>query len=349
MERLSYSRAGVDIAGADVVKQRIARLAASTFTPGVLREIGHFGGLFAAPGDHNSYVLVSSIDSVGTKVLIAALLGRHRSIGIDLVNHCVDDILACGARPLFFLDYFAAASLAPAVLEELVEGVVEACAAAGCALIGGETAQLPGIYLPGVYDLAGCIVGAVRHDRIVDGSTIRAGDVLVGLPSSGLHTNGYSLARAALGLDGDPEEARRRLAEVPAGTDRSLGELLLEPHRSYLPVIEPLLDTGVIRGLAHITGGGLAGNVARIIPPGLQALIEAGSWPVPQIFRHIQERGQIDAHEMYRVFNMGIGYVVVVRPEDAPGVQQLLAEGWIIGSVVPAGEAEARAVVRGVS
>lgn len=349
MEGLSYSRTGVDIAGADAVKRRIARLAESTFTPGVLRDIGHFGGLFAAPGEQNPYVLVSSIDSVGTKVLIARLVGRHRSIGIDLVNHCVDDILACGARPLFFLDYFATDCLAPAVLEELVTGMTDACAAAGCALIGGETAQLPGIYRTGVYDLAGCIVGVVHRDRIVDGSTIQAGDVLVGLPSSGLHTNGYSLARAALGLDDDPEVARTRLEEVPVWADRSLGELLLEPHRSYLPLIEPLLDAGVIQGLAHITGGGLADNVARIIPAGLQAQIQAGSWPIPPIFRHIQEQGQIDIREMYRVFNMGIGYVVVVRSEDLPGLQQQLAEGWVIGSVVPAADADDRAVVRGLS
>ncbi len=348
MEGLSYSRVGVDIDRAERLKRRIAQLAASTFTPGVLGEIGHFGGLYIAPGERNPYVLVSSIDSVGTKVLVAALVGRHRGIGIDLVHHCIDDILACGARPLFFLDYFATSGLDPALLEELVEGMAEACSAAGCALIGGETAQLPGIYRRGAYDLAGCIVGAVRRDRVLDGSAIREGDLLIGLASFGLHTNGFTLARAALGLDGDPKEARRRLAEMPAWADRPLGDLLLEPHRCYLPVLDPLLDAGTIHGLAHVTGGGLAGNVARIIPSGLQASIEAGSWPVPPLFRYIQERGSIPENEMFRVFNMGIGYVVIVHPSDALTVQRQLGEGWIIGSVVAAPDGGARAVISGI-
>lgn len=349
MESLSYSGTGVDIATADRVKARIARLVESTFTPSVLRGIGHFGGLFAAPGDDNPYVLVSSIDSVGTKVLLADLLGHHRSIGIDLVHHCINDILACGARPLFFLDYFASAHLSPDVIEALVEGMAEACATHGCALIGGETAQLPGIYQPGAYDLAGCIVGAVHRDGIIDGSAIEAGDVLIGVPSSGLHTNGYSLARAALGLDTDRETAVRRLRETPAWADRPLGELLLEPHRCYLSLIAPLLDAGMVRGLAHVTGGGIAGNVTRIVPEGLQARIDVGRWPVPALFRSIQQHGRIDTAEMYRVFNMGVGYVIVARPEDASTILERLGEGWVIGEIVPAERVGPRARLDGIS
>jgi len=346
MRELSYSQAGVDLDRAEQMKHRIGELAQSTFTPAVLHGIGHFGGMYAAPGERNPYVLVSSIDSVGTKVVIASLLGRHRGIGIDLVHHCIDDILACGARPMFFLDYFATAELEPAVLQELIEGIVEACSNASCALVGGETAQLPGIYRKDVYDLAGCIVGVVHRDRVIDGSAIRPGDTLIGLPSSGLHTNGFTLVRAALGLDGDPEESRRRLSMVPPWSQRSLGDLLLEPHRSYLPLVEPLLDSGVLRGLVHVTGGGLAGNLARIVPDGLQAVVEAGSWPVPPIFRTIQQQGDIAADEMFRVFNMGIGYVVIVGRADARAVLEQLGEGWIIGTVNCAPDHPPRAVVR---
>ncbi|MBX6343021.1 MAG: phosphoribosylformylglycinamidine cyclo-ligase, partial [Thermomicrobiaceae bacterium] len=311
----------------------------------VLRGVGLFGGVYAAPGTEGRLALVSSADSVGTKVLLAAAAGRHAGIGVDLVNHCVDDILACGAQPLFFLDYFAAPTLDPAVLTELVEGMTAACREAGCALIGGETAQLPGVYAPGAYDLAGFIVGVVERDRIVDGSAIRDGDALVGLPSSGLHTNGYSLARQALGLDGPADLVRERLMQAPPEIGRPLADVLLEPHRSYLRDVAPLLATGDVHGMAHITGGGLAGNVSRVIPDGLVAVIDATTWDAPPIFRYIQERGRVTDAEMYRVFNMGIGFVLVVRPEAVATITQRIAGAVRIGAVGPGDGPEKARVV----
>lgn len=319
-----YQAAGVDIDAADRAKERIARLLASTHGPEVLRGVGHFGGFFQAPGASNQSVLVSSADSVGTKILVAILAEHYESLGADIVNHCVNDILACGALPLFFLDYIASADFDSERLHEVMIGMAAACRAAGCAIVGGETAQLPGIYREGTFDLAGFIVGAVERDRIIDGSGIEAGDVLIGLPSDGLHTNGFSLARAALGLDGDPSEARRRLEVVPEWSDRPLAELLLARHRSYLPVVAPLLESHSIAGMAHVTGGGIAGNVRRIVPEGLQAAIDISSWDVPPLFRHIQRAGDVSDVEMYRVFNMGIGFVLVVHPSDAlTGMGQL--------------------------
>lgn len=341
----SYREAGVDIDAADLAKQRIANMIATTHGPEVVGASGLFGGLFQAPGDGNPCVLVSSADSVGTKILVANLVGRHRSIGVDIVHHCVNDILACGARPLFFLDYFATDGFEPTRFEEIVSGMTEACRGAGCALIGGETAQLPGIYRAGTYDLAGFIVGVVRHDSIVDGSAIRPGDVLVGLSSHGLHTNGFSLARSALGLTGDESKARDRLDAVPEWADRTLAELLLEPHHSYLPEVGPLLDSGLLRGMAHITGGGLAGNVGRIIPNGLEAVIDLNAWDVPPLFRMIQRAGGIDDAEMYRVFNMGIGFVLVIAERHAAGLVAELSGARVIGEVRPAeGAAHARLV-----
>lgn len=329
----SYRDAGVDIDAGDLAKRRIAAMVSATHGPEVLRGLGHFGSFVQAPGTDNPYVLVSSADGVGTKILLATLAGRHESIGVDLVNHCVNDILAGGARPLFFMDYFAADSLETAPLEELIRGMTAACQAAGCALTGGETAQLPGIYPPGTYDLAGFIVGTVHRDRIVDGSAIQAGDLLIGLPSSGLHTNGYTLARAALDLVAGSPGVEERLATVPDWADRSLVDLLLEPHRSYLADVGPLLDTGVLRGMAHITGGGLAGNIERIIPSGLEAVIDVGAWTVPPLFQFIAESGRIPSAEMYRVFNMGIGYVIIVAPDDAPQVLGTVAGAQVIGTV----------------
>ncbi len=344
--RISYRDAGVDIDATDLAKRRITDLVTGTHGPAVLRGLGHFGGFFAAPGENNPHVLVSSADSVGTKVLVANLAGHHENIGVDLVNHCVNDILACGARPLFFLDYFAAANLDIAMFESIVRGMTAACRDAGCALIGGETAQLPGVYAGGSYDLAGFIVGSVHRDAIIDGATIQPGDLLVGLPSSGLHTNGYSLARAALGLTGDEATGRERLAGVPDWSNRSLGDLLLEPHRSYLHQVGPLLDQGGIRGMAHITGGGLCGNVSRIIPDGLTATIDAGSWEVPPLFRTIQQAGEIPDDEMYRVFNMGIGFVSVVDP-DVAGRFTSLVGARVIGEIRRDGR-DARAELVGV-
>jgi len=331
--KASYRDAGVDIDAADAAKGQIARLVSATHGPQVLRGVGHFGAFFQAPGPDNPFVLVSSADSVGTKILVAEIAGQHESIGVDLVNHCVNDILACGARPLFFLDYIAAERFPEGLIEALVRGMTDACRDAGCALIGGETAQLPGIYQPGTYDLAGFIVGTVHRDRIVDGATIRAGDLLVGLPSSGLHTNGYSLARAAFALDPKDPAARERLASTPAWADRPLGALLLEPPRSYLPVVEPLLETGVLRGMAHITGGGLAGNIGRVIPEGLEAVIDVRTWEPPALFRGLQQAGGIDSAEMYRVFNMGVGFVLIAAPADAQQLAAQLEGAHIIGEV----------------
>lgn len=336
--RISYRDAGVDIDATDLAKRRITDLVTGTHGPAVLRGLGHFGGFFAAPGDDNPNVLVSSADSVGTKVLVANLAGFHEHIGADLVNHCVNDILACGARPLFFLDYFAAADLDIEMFESIVRGMTAACRDAGCALIGGETAQLPGVYAGGSYDLAGFIVGNVHRDAIIDGATIQAGDLIIGLPSSGLHTNGYSLARAALGLTQDEAAGRERLAEVPGWSDRTLGDLLLEPHRSYLHQVGPLLDQGVIRGMAHITGGGLCGNINRIIPDGLTATIDVRSWEVPALFQMIQRAGEIPDGEMYRVFNMGIGFVLIVNPDDA-GRVTCLDGARVIGEIRQGGGA----------
>ncbi|HEU5424337.1 MAG TPA: phosphoribosylformylglycinamidine cyclo-ligase, partial [Nitrolancea sp.] len=231
--------------------------------------------------------------------------------------------------------YYATPELDPEALAEIVAGMADACEAAGCALVGGETAQLPGIYRDGVYDLAGFMVGGVAEDEIVDGSAIRPGDVLVGLPSSGLHTNGFSLARAALGLNGPPAELRPRLAQLSLWSDRSLGEILLTPHRSYLPVIEPLLGTGLIHGMAHITGGGLAGNIGRVVPQDLQAVIELGSWQVPRLFLAIEDSGQIDEAEMYRVFNMGIGFVVILAANDIVRLTEQEEAAVVIGHIVP--------------
>ncbi len=333
MELLSYARSGVDLVRAESVKARIARVVEGTFGPDVLRPLGLFGGFFAAPGSNGSLALVATIDSVGTKVLLAATLGRHYGIGVDLVHHSANDLLACGAQPLFFLDYFAAARLEENILEELVRGMTDACRALGCALIGGETAQLPGIYHAGTYDLAGCMVGVVSTDRIIDGRQIAVGDLVLGLPSSGLHTNGYTLARACLGLTGEREHDQQILAEIPAWTQHSLGDLLLEPHRCYYPLLHPWLDHPGLHGLAHITGGGLVENIARIIPRGRRVEIDATTWAVPPLFLELQQRGRVPLSEMYRVFNMGVGFVVIGEAQFIQALRQSTGEGWIIGQV----------------
>jgi phosphoribosylformylglycinamidine cyclo-ligase len=317
----SYRSAGVDIDAAEAAKDEIATRVSATHNVSVLRGVGHFGGFFRAPRSDGNVVLVSSADSVGTKVLVAALANRHYAIGIDLVNHSVNDILACGARPLFFLDYYATPRLDPEALRDVIKGMTDACSEAGCALIGGETAQLPGIYQPGSYDLAGFIVGAVDESRIIDGSRIHDGDVLIGLASVGLHTNGFTLARAALALDD------RKI-------DPALIDLLLEPHRSYLNDVAPLLETDIINGMAHVTGGGIAGNVSRIIPDGLVAEFNRASWTPPRIFQIIQERGEISDSEMLKVFNMGIGFVLVVSPNDVDQVLDKIESASVVGRVI---------------
>ncbi len=313
----TYRSAGVDIDAADVAKDRIAARVAATHGLSVLRGVGLFGGFYRAPVSSGEVVLVSSADSVGTKVLLAGLLGDHRGIGIDLVNHCINDILACGARPLFFLDYYATPALNQHDLEQIIDGMSEACLVANCALVGGETAQLPGIYRQDAYDLAGFIVGQVVENKIVDGSGVHEGDVVVGLPSDGLHTNGFTLARTALGLNGEIDLARERLNVTPAWSTQSLGQMLLRPHRSYLDDVTPLLDIDVVRGMAHITGGGIEGNLGRIIPNGLQAVIDVESWSSAPLFTQIQREGEVPDSEMFRVFNMGIGFVLVVDQVDA--------------------------------
>jgi phosphoribosylformylglycinamidine cyclo-ligase len=318
---MDYKQAGVDIEAGNEVVRRIRTLARGTFTPGVLSEIGSFGGLFRldAAGIIDP-VLVSSADGVGTKLRLAFLTGVHRTIGVDLVNHCVNDILVQGAQPLFFMDYLATGRLDPDVAVQVVEGLSSACRANGCALLGGETAEMPGFYADGEYDLAGFIVGAVAREGLIDGRGITPGDVLIGVPSSGLHTNGYSLARrivfdvAGLGVD----------TQVPElGT--TVGAALLEPHRSYLPLLRALLPSGVVKGMAHITGGGITDNLPRILPDGTGAQIDPSAWKVPAIFDWLQRTGDVPHDDMRRTFNMGIGLIVACSAASAGRVLEELA------------------------
>jgi phosphoribosylformylglycinamidine cyclo-ligase len=330
-----YKTAGVDIdAGNDTVR-RIKSLAQSTFTPAVLSDIGSFGGLFGLDRDRfREPVLVSSADGVGTKLKVAFMTGRHDTVGADLVNHCVNDILVQGAEPLFFLDYLATGKLVPDVVEQVVTGIARACRENGCALIGGETAEMPGFYADGEYDIAGFIVGIVERGRVIDGRTIVPGDVLIGVPSAGLHTNGYSLARRVLfdaaGLSPD--------TFVDAlGT--TVGDALLAPHRSYLGPVRPLLDRGVVKGLAHITGGGITENLPRTLPDGCAAEIDRGSWSPPALFALLQQRGAVADDEMFRAFNMGVGLVIACAEADWPRAIELLhhagePNGFRLGSVV---------------
>jgi phosphoribosylformylglycinamidine cyclo-ligase len=308
----------------------------STFGPRVLADLGHFGGLYALSNDPNGQVLVASADGVGTKLKLAFALGTHRNAGIDIVNHCTNDILTCGARPIFFLDYIASGKVVPEQIAEVVEGMAEACRQAGCALLGGETAEMPGMYQDGEYDLAGFIVGTVARDRLVLGEHIEQGDVVLALPSNGLHTNGYSLARKVLGLDGSREEVRERLNKYDPALGFTLGEALTEPHRSYLTEIAPLLDRQErpIKGMAHITGGGLVDNIPRILPEGCSVELDTNAWSVPAIFRLIQKAGNVPPAEMARVFNMGIGMVLVVAPEQAAPVEQATPGIMRVGRVV---------------
>ena len=336
---MDYRQAGVDIDAGNEVVRRIRTLAQSTYTPGVLSEIGSFGGLFRmdAAGMQDP-VLVSSADGVGTKLKVAFMTGEHRTIGRDLVNHCVNDILVQGAEPLFFLDYLATGRLNPDVAVQIVEGLAVACRENGCALLGGETAEMPGFYADGEYDVAGFIVGAVPRARLIDGKAIVAGDVLVGLPSSGLHTNGYSLARRiafeTAGLSHDS-----RVPELGS----TIGDALLVPHRSYLPVIRPLLNSGLIKGMAHITGGGVTENLPRILPAGLHAEIDRSTWAVPAIFRWLQTTGGVPEADMFRAFNMGIGLIIACASDSVPAlIEQLASAGESnavrIGVVAAGGE-----------
>jgi phosphoribosylformylglycinamidine cyclo-ligase len=334
----AYAAAGVDIDAQEKGLARVKQLAKSTFTPGVLAEIGGFGGLFRPDlQGMTEPVLVASADGVGTKLAVAQMAGDYSSVGRDLVNHCVNDVLVQGAEPLFFLDYVGAGVLEPEKMVELVSGVADGCRENGCALLGGETAEMPGFYQPGDYELVGFIVGIVDRPKVLDGSKVRAGDVLVGLPSSGLHTNGYSLARkivfekAGLGV-GDKAPWQRKW---------SVGQALLDPHLSYLKSIRPLLGHAALHGMAHVTGGGITDNLPRILPAGTHALIRVGSWPIPDLFHFLQETGEIDAEEMLRVFNMGVGMILAVAPAGLAEVLGLLRsvgqKSFIIGTVQPDG------------
>jgi phosphoribosylformylglycinamidine cyclo-ligase len=318
---MDYKQAGVDIEAGNEVVRRIRTLAAATFTTGVLSEIGSFGGLFqlGAAGVADP-VLVASADGVGTKLRIAFLTGVHRTIGVDLVNHCVNDILVQGAEPLFFLDYLATGRLNPDVAVQIVEGLATACRENGCALLGGETAEMPGFYADGEYDVAGFIVGVVGRSRLIDGRAIRPGDALVGVPSSGLHTNGYSLARRIAF-----EMAGLRVDSWVEDLGSTIGAALLEPHRSYLSVIRPLLSSGMIKGMAHITGGGITDNLPRIFPADTAAVIDRSAWQVPPIFRWLQRTGHVPDDDMLRTFNMGIGLIIACENSDTDRVIDALA------------------------
>ncbi len=325
--RQTYRAAGVDIDAADRIKGLIRKEARVTFRPEVLTDLGFFSGLFQLRG-YAEPVLVSSADGVGTKLKIACALDKHDTIGIDLVNHCVNDIFTAGAEPLFFLDYIAMSKLVPQWVEAIVRGLAAACREVGCALIGGETAEMPGLYPEGEYDLVGFIVGAVEKNRIIDGTTIEVGDAILGLPSSGPHTNGYSLVRKVFNIEENPSCLKR----VYPGLSRTLGEELLEPHRCYYPMLKSWLP--VIKGMAHITGGGIPGNLHRILPRSVAARIERRSWQIPPIFSLIQKQGNIDEGEMYRVFNMGIGMMIVCSAGDVDELMSKLPQARLVGEIV---------------
>lgn len=328
----TYKDAGVDIeAGEDLVR-RIKRRVRSTFTPQVLTDIGAFGAFYRADFKGiRKPVLVSSVDGVGTKLKIAFEMNRHHTVGQDLVNHCVNDILVCGAKPLYFLDYFATGKLSPAVAAQVIDGFVTACRANGCSLIGGETAEMPGFYSEGVYDLAGTIVGVVDERHIIRGQHVKEGDILIALPSTGLHTNGFSLARSVLLERFQLDQYFDELGEI-------LGDALLKIHRSYLKAVYPLLAGFKVKGLAHITGGGIEGNTMRVIPKGLKLSIDWGAWERPWIFKLIQKTGEVPEEDMRRTLNLGVGLVIIVSPKDVDKVQANLRRrrerSFVLGEVV---------------
>jgi phosphoribosylformylglycinamidine cyclo-ligase len=314
---MKYADAGVNIAVADDAKQRIRHLASKTFSPAVLGGIGGFGALFALDGKRwNEPVLVSSADGVGTKLKIASAMGVHSTVGGDLVNHCVNDILVQGAEPLFFLDYLAMGKLEPNVVEQLVDGMSRACRKAGCALIGGETAEMPGFYPAGEYDLAGFIVGVVDRKKILSGKSVKPGDTLLGLPSAGLHTNGYSLARKLAF-----EVAKLKPDTYVAEVGNKIGAELLKPHLCYAPAVKNLLTKGWVSAMAHITGGGIPGNLPRVLPSGVKAIIDLDAWPIPSIFKYLAKLGEIDTDELLQSFNMGIGMIVIVSAEHVKNAE----------------------------
>jgi phosphoribosylformylglycinamidine cyclo-ligase len=331
-DALRYGSAGVDIDASNAAKNRIKKLVESTFTSGVLGGFGGFGGMFRVPPGLDKPVLVSSADGVGTKIKVAIDAGRHDTIGRDLVNHCVNDILVQGALPLFFLDYVAFGRLDPVVVAAVVAGVAAGCRENGCALIGGETAEMPGLYTPPDYDLAGFVVGYVEESHILGSHRVRPDDVLIALPSSGLHTNGYSLARKIIS-----ERLRLRMGDAFPGGGGTVADVLLAEHRSYLPVLKPVLDR--VHAMAHITGGGLPENLDRALPQTIDAVIDVSSWQSPNVFRVLMEAGAVEPAEMYRTFNMGVGMVVICAPSDAKSILLAAsaggAPGWILGLLKP--------------
>lgn len=330
---MDYKTAGVDITGAEKALQELKADIRQTFTPRVLYDIGHFGGMFDAQfSSMNHPVLVASTDGVGTKLLVAIMANIHNTIGMDLVHHCINDILACGAHPLFFLDYFATGHLSPRVFKEVLQGIITACKNHNCALLGGETAEMPDMYAPEHYDLVGTIVGVVDKSHILTGTDIEPGDQLIGLYSAGLHTNGYSLARKVL-------LSHYSLEQYIPELGRPLAEELLKVHRSYYHLVTPLLQNRWIKGIAHITGGGIPGNLNRILPKTVRALIDWQSWERPPIFSIIQSLGNIAEEEMRTVFNLGIGMILIASPQNTASIlQQIEEEGTVIGEIVPSTE-----------
>jgi phosphoribosylformylglycinamidine cyclo-ligase len=330
---VTYADAGVNIDRAKRTKQRIKYLAHKTFNKSVLSEIGGFGGLFSIPLKYKDPVLVSSVDGVGTKLKIAFEMKVHHTVGGDLVNHCVNDIAVQGAAPMFFMDYLATGKLEPEIAEKIVEGIAEACKHNGCALIGGETAEMPGFYPEGEYDLAGFIVGAVDREKIINGKNVQIGDVILGVPSNGLHTNGYSLARKLL------FEVAKYTPETYVNEIKGkVGNELMRPHKSYWPVLRKLIDSECVSAMAHITGGGITENLPRVLPRGTGAVIELGSWPVQPIFEHMQTLGNVPQDEMLRTFNMGLGMLLVVPNKKFKKTQTLLEraseKGYTVGRIV---------------
>ncbi|MHB9037468.1 MAG: phosphoribosylformylglycinamidine cyclo-ligase [Armatimonadota bacterium] len=333
----TYKAAGVDIEAGEEAVFRMKEYVHSTYNDNVLTDIGTFGGMFRLDtGAMAEPVLVSSIDGVGTKVKIAAMMDRYDTVGMDIVNHSINDVLVQGAKPLLFLDYFATSKLEPRVVEQVVKGMSEACRESGCVLIGGETAEMPGVYVPGEFDIAGCIVGIVDRANVIDGSKVQPGDVLVGLASSGLHTNGYSLVRKILFEDND-----YKVDQYTPELGAVLGDVLLAPHKCYLKPVSAVMERCSIHAMAHITGGGFYGNIPRVLPGDCQVTVERRSWVVPPIFQMIQEKGSIEPIEMHRTFNMGVGMVLIVAKERGIEVVQLLEEigetAWIIGEVYKGG------------
>jgi phosphoribosylformylglycinamidine cyclo-ligase len=323
----AYGEAGVDIDAKMTALQRAKQMIRKTQTPGVVGEWGSFGGLFRSPGA--AEVLVSSTDGVGTKLVVALRMGRHDTVGQDIVNHCVNDILVQGARPLFFLDYIGMGKIEQRTMAQLIQGLCKACRENDCALLGGETAELPDLYSDGAYDLVGTIVGSVAKKDLVTGRGVRSGDVLIGLPSSGLHTNGYTLARAVIF-----RKAQLALDDTFPGTKQRVGDVLLAVHRSYLKPVQALMKAVPVRGMAHITGGGFYDNVPRVLPAGVNAVVDRAAWTPLPVFQFVQDSGAVERDEMYRVFNMGIGMVIAVRAADRDAALAILRKAGEKPSVI---------------